>query len=200
MLTYLYWGIIIGVSYFIGRFLFDVLLRGFLPFVPSRPWVVDQIMNELIIPKEDATILAFSTGRSGLIQALEKRYPKATIIAYEPYLYAYWYSLFQSSLRNTKIKVRHEKVHRIDVSSADFIYSHLYPEDMEGLGPKLKFECQSACIIISTGFNIVHLKTKKIIPLPDRKGRFDWMSKNQKLFQAKRKKHKKEKKAFYYEI
>lgn len=196
----LYWTPIIVVLFFAGRFVFDVLLRGFLPFLPSRPWVVDQIMNELEVKKEDAVILAFSTGRSGLIHALEKRYPKARIIAIEPYLFAYWYSFFQASIRRTNIKVLHQKINRVDVRQADLIYSHLYPEDMEGLGPKLKFECKSGCQIISTGFNIVHLKPKKIIPLPDRKGRLDWLSKNQKLFQSKRKKHKKEKKAFYYEI
>lgn len=189
-----------GFFYLVGRFAFDVLLRGFLPFLPSRPWVVGQIMNEVKLKNDSPVIIAFSTGRSGLVHSLEKEYPKAEITAVEPYLFAYLYSYFQASIRTTKIKVVYQPIHRVDVGRADFIYSHLYPDDMEGLGPKLKFECKPGCIVISTGFNIVHLKPKKSIPLPDRKGRLDWLSRNQRLFQSKKKKHKKEKKAFYYEI
>jgi len=186
--------------YFITIFIFDLLLRGFAPFIPSRPWVIDEIMNELDLGNRNKKFIAFSTGRSGFMHALEKKYPEAEFIAIEPSFFPFIVSRLQILLRKTKIKVYFKKIHHVDVSDADFIYSHLYPDRMEGLGPKLKFECKSGAKVVSTGFNIVHLKPYKIVELPDRKGKLDFLSKNQNLFQKRSKKYKKEKKAFFYEI
>jgi hypothetical protein len=76
----------------------------------------------------------------------------------------------------------------------------LDPDQIRGLGKKLKFECKPGTLIISTGFNIPYLTPSKIIDLPDRKGRYDFLTRNQNLFQSNRKKFKKEKKAYFYEI
>lgn len=193
--------IIIAIPiYFITIFIFDLLLRGFVPFIPSRPWVVDEIMSELELGNRNKKFIALSTGRSGFMHALEKKYPEAEIIGIEPSLFPFLVSKLQIFLRRTKIKVYFKKIRYVDVSDADFVYSHLYPDKMEGLGPKLKFECKIGTKVVSTGFNIAHLKSYKIVELPDRRGRFDFLSKNQNLFQRRSKKYKKEKKAFFYEI
>lgn len=186
--------------YFITIFIFDLLLRGFAPFIPSRPWVIDEIMSELKLGNRNKKFIALSTGRSGFMRVLEKKYPEAEIIGIEPSLFPFLVSRLQIFLRRTKIKVYFKEIHRVDVSDADLVYSHLYPDKMEGLGSKLKFECKSGTKVISTGFSVAHLKTYKIVELPDRKGRFDFLSKNQNLFQRRSKKYKKEKKAFFYEV
>jgi len=186
--------------YFITIFVFDLLLRGFVPFIPSRPWVIDEIMSELELGNRNKKIIALSTGRSGFMHALEKKYPDAKIIGIEPSFFPFLVSRLQIFLRRTKISVYFKKIHHVDVSDADFVYSHLYPDKMEGLGEKLKFECKSGTKVVSTGFNIVHLKPYKIVELEDRKGRLDFLSKNQNLFQRRSKAYKKEKKAFFYEI
>jgi len=186
--------------YFSSKFIFDFLLRGFSPFIPSRPWVVEQIMSNLEIRARNPHFLALSSGRSGFFHALSKKYPDAVFIGIEPYFFSYLVARVQSFARKSPIKIRRQAVHHVDYSAADLIYCHLDPDRMIDLGPKLKFECKSGAQIISTGFNIVHLKPSKIIDLPDRRGRLDWLSKNQKLFQSKHKKFKKEKKAFFYEI
>ena len=59
----IYGVIIIVVVYLFTIFLFDLLLRGFVPFITSRPWVVEQILNELEIPQSNPKMIAFSTGR-----------------------------------------------------------------------------------------------------------------------------------------
>lgn len=189
-----------GASYFIIIFIFDLLLRGFVPFLPSRPWVVEEVLAELELPKGDGLMIAFSSGRSGFFHALEKRYPSARLIGVESSLFPFVVARAQTLIRKTKIRVVFEKVRHTDVSGADFIYCHLYPNDMGDLGAKLKFECKSGAVVVSTGFNIPGLNPAKIIDLPDRKGRLDFLSKNQKLFQRKSKKYKKEKKAYYYVI
>lgn len=188
------------ISYFIIIFIFDLLLRGFVPFIPSRPWVVDHLLEEIKLNQENPKLLALSTGRSGFFHALEKKYPKAILVGVETSLFPYLIGRAQLLIRRSKITVKYSEIYRFDVSDKDFIYSHLYPDDMEGLGRKLKFECKPGTIIVSTGFNIPHLIPSKIVELPDRKAKFDFFSKNQKLFQRKSKKYKKEKKAYFYEI
>lgn len=187
-------------GYIFARFVFDLLLRGFVPFFPSRPWVVDQITKELDIRPNKPLCIALSCGRSGFFYALRKRYPKATLIGIEPNLFPYVVAKVQIWIRKGGIKIIRQPVNRVNVKKADFIYSHLYPEKMDGLGEKLKFECRTGTKIVSTGFNIPHLEPIKVIDLPDRKARYDFLSKNRNLFQSKRKKWKKEKKAYFYEI
>ncbi len=201
MVYYIAGGIIIVVAgYFFTRFVFDVLLRGFAPILPSRPWVVEQIMRELSIEKPKPVFLALSTGRSGFFHALEKEFPDAAMVGIEPSLFPYIVARIQAMVRYTRIKIIRQPVHRVNVRQADFIYCHLYPDSMHGLGKKLKFECRPNTIILSAGFNIADLEIKKTIPLEDRRGKLDWLSKNQKLFQSKKKKYKKENKAFIYVI
>ncbi|MCU0678932.1 MAG: hypothetical protein MUC28_00600 [Planctomycetes bacterium] len=200
-LVYIIYGVPSAViGYFAVIFIFDILLRGFVPFITSRPWVVQQIMEELDIPQPSPTMIALSSGRSGVFHALEKKYPAAKLIAVETDLFPYIVSRTQALIRRTKIRVIKSEIHRVDVRQADFIYSHLYPDKMAGLGAKLKFECRPGTQVVSTGFNIPYLEPKKVVNLPDRKGQLDWLSKNQNLFQRQSRKYKKEKKAYFYEI
>ncbi len=201
MLFYIVYGVpALIIGYFAITFIFDLLLRGFVPFIPSRPWVVQQILRELVIPQADPKIIAFSSGRSGFVHVLEKKYPTASLIGIEPNLFPFIVAKAQLWIRRSRIKVIRQPVHRVNVKEADLIYSHLYPDQMEGLGRKLKFECRAGAQVISTGFSIPFLDPENIVDLPDRKGRLDWLSKNQKLFQKKSQKFKKEKKAYMYRI
>ncbi len=192
--------ILVPIGYFLTVFLFDLLLRGFAPFLPSRPWVVEQILKELKLEQEAPSCIALSSGRSGFFYALEKKYPKGKFIGVEPHLFSYFVSKVQSLIRRTNIQVIHQPIHRVYFKEADLIYSHLNPTTMRGIGRKMKFECRSGAMIVSTGFNYANLEAKKIIDLPDRKGKLDWLSKNQKLFTRKSQEFKKEKKAYFYEI
>jgi hypothetical protein len=202
MNEYLVPGIIFAVvGYFLLIFLFDLLLRGFHPFIASRPWVVDQLMPEVkLSQKRPMKALAFSSGRSGFFYSLRQKYPNIELIGYERNYFPYLVSLVQKLIRRSKISIRKSEVHRVDVSDVDFIYCHLTPDDMRGLGKKLKFECKPGAQVISTGFVIPYLNPIKVVELPDKPGRLNFLSKNQNLFQSKRKKFRKEKRAYIYEI
>jgi hypothetical protein len=200
----IYFGILVVlfiiVVNLITRFLFELLLRGFVPFLPSRPWVVNQILNELVIRRERPVCIALSCGRSGFFYALKKRQPEAVLIGIQPKLFQYVVAKIQIWIRRRDIKIIHEPIRRANVKDADFIYCHLYPDAMEGLGEKLKFECRTGTQIVSTGFNIPHLEPTKVIDLFDEEGRYNFLLKNRSISQPSRKKWRKEKRAYFYEI
>lgn len=181
-------------------FIFDILLRGFSPFIRSRPWVVDQILEILSLPIGTKRVVGISSGRSGVMHEFRKYYPDVEVDAYEYRFFPYLVSLVQSKLRRSGIRIHYAKVRHVDVKKAGFIYVHLNPDQMRSLGQKLRFECSPGTIVISTGFNIPYLNAYKVLPLKDRKNRFDWLSKNLELFSRKSRKFKKEPKAYFYEI
>lgn len=199
---FLVFGLISVVGYIITKLIFDLLLRGFTPFISSRPWVVDQIMDELTIKnqKEAPVIFALSCGRSGFFHALEIKYPKAELVGFESDIFPFIVAKLQILIKRTRIKVKYRPIHHINFKRANLIYNHLYPDKMVGLGKKIKYEARPGTIVISTGFNIKDLEPLKVIQLPDRKGKWDFLSTNQKIFQKKSSKFKKEKKAYFYEI
>jgi hypothetical protein len=201
--------ILIGITAFSTGYLlvlltFDVLLRGFAPFIPSRPWVIDKILNNLKL-KHYQRLYAFGAGRSGFLYEFQNLFPETEIVGIEYMRFPYLVAKTQLFLRRilmlkTNIRVIYSKIRDVDISGAEIIYSHLYPEHMEGLGQKLKFECQPGTIIISNGFIIPGLETNKMVTLDERKGRFAWLSKNRELFKSRRKKSVKENKVYFYEI
>lgn len=202
---------VLSSGYLLAQLFFDVLLRGFAPLIPSRPWVVNQILDNLKLKKYNK-VYAFGSGRSGFLHEFEKLFPKTKIIGVEYSLFHYIVARLQMLLRErlhhstrikvsrSNIKVIRRQIRRVDVSDAEIIYSHLYPEHMDGFGRKLKFECKPGTMVISTGFLITGLEPKKIINLDQRKGRLSWVSKSRDFFKSKRKKSIKENKAYFYEI
>jgi hypothetical protein len=190
----------IATIYFITIFIFDLLLRGFSPFITSRPWVVEQIIRELTFEKKKPIMVAFSSGRSGFFNTLQIKFPDAVFIGIESEFFPYVVAKVQSFLRRTKIRVKYQPIHRVNIKEADLIYCHLEPDELRELSSKFKFECKPGALVISTGFNIPYLDPIKVVPLEDRSGKYDFFSKNQNLFQSKYKKFKKEKKAYIYEI
>ena len=195
---------VLSSGYLLAQLFFDVLLRGFAPLIPSRPWVVNQILDNLKLKKYNK-VYAFGSGRSGFLHEFEKLFPKTKIIGVEYSLFHYIVARLQMLLRerldrSSSIKVIREDIRRVDVSDAEIVYSHLYPEHMDGFGRKLKFECKPGTLVISTGFFIPGLEPKKIINLDQRKGRLSWVSKSRDFFKSKRKKSIKENKVYFYEI
>ena len=55
---FIYGIIIVPVSYFITIIIFDLLLRGFAPFLPSRPWVVEKLLGEIDIKKKNPKFIS----------------------------------------------------------------------------------------------------------------------------------------------
>ena len=195
---------ILSSGYILAKFILDLLLRGFAPFIPARPWVVEATANNLKLKKYECAY-ALGSGRSGFIHEFEKLFPDSRVFAVEydrfPFLVASSQILIRKLLGSSRIKIIKSSIHRLNISDADFIYCHLYPEQMGGLGKKLKFECRPGIQVVSNGFLIPDLEIKRTVDLPEKKGRLSWLSRNKGLlFKSKQKKSRKENKVFFYEI
>ena len=100
----LFYFVFFGIAlYYLTVLIFDFVLRGFAPFITSRPWLVNQInehMDKLDIkhsPKFKA--LSLGSGRSGFFASLEKKISKSRAGGTRKGLY-----IFCSFLATSKIK------------------------------------------------------------------------------------------------
>lgn len=203
ILLYFHIGFFVLVSAFITKQLFNFLLRGFAPFIPSRPWVVDQLMQEVVkLPlRKGFNMVSIGSGRSGLSHGIEKAYPDARIVGIEDTWLSFLLSKLQVYLQRTDIIVKMNKdPYFVHVSDKDLIYLKLDVDDLREIDRKLRFECKTGTVIISNGFVIPNFIPFRIVKLDDRKGRFAFLGRDRELFPRKRKKHKKENKFYFYEI
>ncbi len=181
----------------------NFILRGFAPFIPSRPWVVDQLMQEVVkLPLgKKFNMVSIGSGRSGLSHGIEKAYPDARIVGIEDTFLSYFLSRLQVFIQGSNILVKmNEDSYNVNVSDKDLIYLKLDIDDLREIDRKLKFECKTGAIVISNGFVIPGFIPIRVVKLDDKKGRFVFLGRNRELFAKKRKKHKKENKFYFYEI
>ena len=198
----IYSGIAIAI-YYISIVIFDFILRGFVPFVASRPWIVIQVNEQLkkldIKNYPHFKAISFGSGRSGFFASLEKTYPEAELEGYEKGILYFSLSWLQALIRRTRIKVKRSRhFHRVPVADADLIYCYApSSETIRELGDKFKFECKPGTIILSNGFVVPFLEVRDIIELSDTRGRYSFLSKNRFLFK-KNKRANKENKVYVY--
>jgi len=196
--------VLTGVGYFITLCVFEILLRGFAPFVPSRPWVIDKILDNIKL-KKYRKIYSFGSGKSGFLMEFERLFPGTEIVGIEIYWFSYLMARVQLALRKvigrkTGIKVIKKDIGHTDIRDAEMIYNHLYPEEMLGLGKKIKFECRPGTVVVSNGFIIPELDQQKFITLDQREGRLAWLSRQREIFKSKRKRSVMESRVYFYEI
>ncbi len=197
---YYYIGVLVVAIYFVTIFIFSVLLRGFAPFISSRPWVIKQILDEIEL-KSNSIIYSFGSGKSGFLYAIGKKYPDSILIGVEWLILPFISSKIQVFLRKEKIKVLFKRnLREVDIKRANLIYCYLDVDILKDLAKKFKFECRSGTKIISNGFVIPGLEPIKVLELTEKKGRFGFLLKNRRLWLPKRKRSKKENKVYFYEI
>jgi hypothetical protein len=196
----LYYGVAFFlVLLFVGKQVFNFLLKGFAPFISSRPWVIEQLLQELDKMGFRGVFQAISigSGRSGLIYALEKKFPKVECIGIDDGLWPTLVSRVQVFLHRSHIKVMRQDLRHIDVSQADLIYCKLDLPKLREFEKKFKFECKPGAVVLSNGFVVPNMPITRVIDLERRKGRFAFFSRDLK---SKYKKNKEENKVFVYVI
>jgi hypothetical protein len=192
----------LSLAYFLIRFTFDLLLRGFAPVISSRPWVIQTLIEELKKDKikENPVFYSLSCGKSGFLYFVGKAFPHATLIGVEHDFFPFLLEKAQVLLRLQDIKVIYTKrLYNLDVSRASVIYCYLGIEYLRELPKKFKFECKPGTLIISVGFPIPNLPEKKVLEISQQQGRLQFLSKR-KLLSSKKKEAKRPHLIYIYEI
>lgn len=188
--------------YFLIRFTFDLLLRGFAPVISSRPWVIQTLIDELKKDKikENPVFYSLSCGKSGFLYFVGKSFPNATLIGVEHDFFPYILEKLQVAIRLLDIRViYHKTLYNLDVSRASVIYCYLGVEYLRELPKKFKFECKPGTLIISVGFPIPNLPEKKVLEISQQQGRLHFLSKR-KLLSSKKKEAKRPHMIYIYQI
>jgi hypothetical protein len=165
--------------YFFIKLLFDLLLRGFAPFIASRPWVIEGLLEELKKENiaENPTIYSLSCGKSGFLYFVGREYKGAKLVGVEQHFRPYIAAKIQSFIRFLGIKVIYQpRLNRLDFHDANIIYCYLSATELRDLPNKFKFECEPKTIIISIGLPIPGLQEKRVISISGQAGRFFFLS------------------------
>jgi len=158
---------LITVAIILSTQFFNILFRGFAPFISSRPEVIQKILSELKI-KEEAIVYELGCGKAGFLRAMEEKYPRTKLIGIEYNLLPYLIAQIQINLHKSKIKIWRKNLFRVNLAKADLIYCYLNQKMMKKLEIKFKEECQSGTKVISYAFTLPTLTPEKVIELENK--------------------------------
>ena len=153
--------LIVFALFFVVQF-FNILFRGFAPYVSTRSEVINKIVNELDV-KEGATVYELGCSKAGFLKAIEEKFPKAKLIGIEYSFWPYFVAKLQLSLTESKIKIIKKNIFKVNLSDANEIYCYLNRRTMERIEKKFEDECKIGTEIISYQFPLPTKQPAKII-------------------------------------
>lgn len=136
--------------FFVVEF-YNIVFKGFAPFIPTRPKVIKKIIEEMEI-SENAKIMEFGCGGAGFLRAVHKKYPNTELIGIEYSPLPYVVANIQNALGKNNIKIIRGNFFNTDVSNVDLIYCYLSVDSMQDLEKKFRKECKPGTQIISFTF------------------------------------------------
>jgi precorrin-6B methylase 2 len=154
--------ILLILIFFFSFQFFNVMFRGFAPFVATETEVIKRLMSDLK-PKDNSLIIELGCGKAGFLYAAEQNFPNTELIGIENAPFPYLMAKIQAAIRSSRIKIVRQDLYKADISRADIIYCYLNLTMMEMLASKFKFECKRHCRIISYRFPIPAFTAEKII-------------------------------------
>ena len=153
--------LVIFAIFFVMQF-FNILFRGFAPYLSTRSEVISKIINELDV-KEGATVYELGCGKAGFLKAIEEKFPKAKLIGIEYSFWPYFVARLQLSMSDSKIKILKKNIFKVNLSDANEIYCYLNESTMKKLEKKFEDECKIGTEIISYQFSLPNKQAAKVI-------------------------------------
>ncbi len=147
---------------------YNLIFRGFAPFISSRPQVIKTILEELRMD-ENAVVYELGCGVAGFLRAIEERHPRVKLIGVEYGFLAYVIANIQTSLCKSKIELVRQNLFLTDLKGADIIYCYLNDTMMQKLAGKFRQECKPGTQIISYMFSIPGIEPERIVKVKGRK-------------------------------
>jgi 16S rRNA A1518/A1519 N6-dimethyltransferase RsmA/KsgA/DIM1 with predicted DNA glycosylase/AP lyase activity len=149
--------------FFVTQF-FNMLFRGFAPYLSTRSEVINKIIDEIKI-NDGAKIYELGCGKAGFLKAFEDKFPKAVLIGVEYSFWPYFVAKLQLSLSHSRIKIIKRNMFKINLSDASLVYCYLNEKMMAALEKKFSEECKPGTQIISYTFKMPTKQATKVIEI-----------------------------------
>jgi hypothetical protein len=143
--------IILLVMVLLAEMFYNIVFRGFAPFVSSKSAVVNKVLDSIDLVQVNK-IYELGSGKAGFLKAARAKFPNVELIGVENSFWPYLLSSIQSACQGLKIKFKKKNLFKVDVSEADLIYCYLNQKMMQKLADKFKNECRVGAVIVSYRF------------------------------------------------
>ena len=165
----MFWLIIFGVILIIIAAamliqFFNIVFRGFAPFISTNPKVIGKIIENMDFSGRGKAY-ELGCGKAGFLRAIELEYPQAELAGVEYSFWPWLIAKIQVSLNKSKIEIKRKNLFKVDLADADLIYCYLSHRIMKKLKKKLEQECRKGTKVISYFFALPDLEPDKIVEL-----------------------------------
>ncbi|MBA3046931.1 hypothetical protein KKC83_01940 [Patescibacteria group bacterium] len=143
---------------------FNVIFRGFAPFISTKPKVIGKIIENMDFFGQ-GKVYELGCGKAGFLRAVELEYPRAELAGVEYSFWPWLIAKIQISLNKSKIKIKRKNLLKVNLADADLIYCYLSPRLMKDLKEKFGRECKQGTKIISHAFILPDSEPDKIVEL-----------------------------------
>lgn len=154
--------VLLLINIFFAVQFFNILFRGYAPFVSSNPEVIRQILEEINLSENDK-VYELGCGKAGFLHALSEKYPKVEVIGVENSPLPYLIAKIQKAFKRDKIKIKFKNLFKTNITDADLVYCYLNIKTMKRLKEKFEKECKPGAKIVSYTFEIPGFKPEKVI-------------------------------------
>ena len=149
--------IFLAVLIFLAEEFFNLLFRGYAPFISTKNKVLDDAVkqfHELNLPA-GAKIYELGCGKAGFLRSLEiSAKSKYTLIGVEILTTLYLLAKIQLAVVGSKIKLRRKDFLKISLAKGDCFYCYLGQSLTAKLSLKLQKEARPGSYLISNQFHL----------------------------------------------
>lgn len=154
--------ILIAVAAFLLSQFFNILFRGYAPFISTNSEVIDKISEEIKLDS-DPKFYELGCGKASFLRAISEKFPQAECVGIEYSFLPWLIAKIQTVFKQSKIKIQKNNIFKVNLADADYVYCYLNPKMMGLLEKKFKEECKPGTKIISYTFSLPNFKPEKTL-------------------------------------
>ncbi len=146
----------------LSLYIFIVLLKTKVPFVRTPLTVIDTIIREVGITKDDI-LYDLGCGNARVMIEIEKK-TGVTAVGYELSPWAYFLARWNIRLHQSRAEVRYADFYKANLSDATIVFAFLIVAVMPKVGEQLEKQLQPGATVVCYGFSIPQWTPTKTIP------------------------------------
>jgi 16S rRNA A1518/A1519 N6-dimethyltransferase RsmA/KsgA/DIM1 with predicted DNA glycosylase/AP lyase activity len=153
---------LVFILIFAGIKFYNIVFRGFAPFVSTRFKAILGILKEMDL-NGDEHVYELGAGKAGFLRAVEQKFRNLELTGVEYSWWPYILARIQVILSGSRIKLVRKNIFKVNLKDADVIYCFLSDTMMKKLEKKIKEECRPNTMVISYNFPFPNIESEKVI-------------------------------------